>query len=118
MFEKFRNSVSDSVEWAAFALTDDPETERVFISPDRSREKREVHKRLVKDMRKKMSSDSSKYHDIYGTEVVSLERTPSSQTAPPVVEKEAVNFQSSSSLIGIIRSVVIPLKYCWSDINL
>ena len=72
-------------------LNDDPETKRVFISPDRSREEREVRKRLVKEMKEKMRSDSSKYHYIYGTEVVSRERNPSSQAAPPVVEKEAVN---------------------------
>ena len=40
-------------------LNDDPETKRVFISPDRSREEREMRRGLVKEMREKMRSDSS-----------------------------------------------------------
>ena len=71
-------------------LKDDPETRRVYISPDRSREERELRKGLVKEVKERMRSDSSKYHYISGTEVVSRERNPSSQAAPPVaVQKEA-----------------------------
>lgn len=78
-------------------LKDDPETKRVFISPDRSREEREVRRGLVKDMRERMRSDSSKYHYIHGTEVLSRDRNPSSKGAPPVVEKESHRDRTSSS---------------------
>ena len=75
-------------------LKEDPETKRVYISPDRSREERELRKGLVKEMRERMRSDPSKYHYISGREVVSKERSPSSQAAPSVAVRKEVALAS------------------------
>ena len=62
------------LQFSGRRLKDDHATKRVFISPDRSWEEREVRKRLMKEVKEKMRSDPNKYHYISGTSVVSCDR--------------------------------------------
>ena len=48
----------------------------------------------MNEMRERMRSDPSKYHYISGREVVSKERSPSSQAAPPVAVRKEVALAS------------------------
>ena len=49
---------------------------KTYLAPERTKEERETHKKLVEQMKEKIKSDSSKYHYIRGKTVVSVERTP------------------------------------------
>ena len=50
------------LQFSGRRLKDDHATKRVFISPDRSWEEREVRKRLMKEVKEKMRSDPNNYH--------------------------------------------------------
>lgn len=55
-------------------LRDNPDTKRVFIAPDRTREEREERRKLVEIVRARVKSDPTRYHFIQGTTVVSRDR--------------------------------------------
>ena len=50
----------------------------VYLAPDRSKEERQAHSKLVAELKQKISEDSSKYHSIRDGKIISVDRALSS----------------------------------------
>ena len=58
------------------------EWEDTFLAPDRSKEERVAHRKLVTELKQKISEDSEKYHYIRNGKVISIDRSEKSTEDP------------------------------------